>query len=192
MIDEQLKNIKDVLSSNLTGHNGEPNPEKGSELYILKSMWVMLCAEFEGCLKEIVKTHISQISKIENLNLIHPCLLVKGSYGEANLNAVNLVEIFKNGKNPISLEKILTKNTSIYKKYPVSNLFNSLGIFFSDEELLTMKTLDGVGKTRDSIAHGDREISITRKELEGNIEKIGKIYFLLKSKLNLGHHNIIN
>jgi len=182
MISEQLSNIKEVLNT-FKGINGEP--KGGVERYILKASWVMVCAEFEGCLKEIVRNYIDQIKNIEDLKQIHPCLIAKSEFGNGNFNIGKLITIFKEGQNKISHKNILVDNATLYRMHPIRQLFDSMGIFLSDEERSQMKLLDGIAKTRDSIAHGDRAVEITRKELEANITKITDIYHLLESKLSL-------
>ena len=61
MLVKRLKNIQKILKD-FTGKNGEPKYEK--ELYILKSMWVMMLSEFEGIIKDIIEHHIDNIKKI--------------------------------------------------------------------------------------------------------------------------------
>jgi len=58
MLTSRFKNIKKILKD-FTGKNGEPKNNK--EFYVLKSMWVMMCAEFEGSLKDSVENYIDCI-----------------------------------------------------------------------------------------------------------------------------------
>ncbi|MBU3924337.1 hypothetical protein KJ854_00190 [Patescibacteria group bacterium] len=62
-----------------TGKNGEPKNDK--ELYVLKSMWVMMCAEFEGSLKDLVENYIDFVKRKKNIKDMHVCFLLQNFYG---------------------------------------------------------------------------------------------------------------
>lgn len=182
MLKKRLQNIKRVLKT-FTGRNGEPNGNKTEEKYILKSMWVMLLSELEGSIKDLVEAYIDKIKK-GNIKNIHICLLIQNFYGdkEEELTVDKMLGLFNKKKEDITYLNF-TKNKNVKQKsYSIEKLYNSLGIFLSDHEKTQLKLLDGITSTRDSIAHGDHDISITRKQLECNIKIVEGIYKFLKAK----------
>ncbi|MFH1049026.1 MAG: MAE_28990/MAE_18760 family HEPN-like nuclease [Patescibacteria group bacterium] len=170
-----------------TGKNGEPKNDK--ELYVLKSMWVMMCAEFEGSLKDLVENYIDFVKRKKNIKDMHVCFLLQNFYGNKEEKNVftkrEIMGLFKRKKSGISNLNFTKNKKSTYKSFSVEYLFNSLGIFFKDKEITDLKLLDGIASTRDSISHGDYQISITRKQLENNIPIIINIYKMLKGKLKI-------
>jgi|GEM_PF-988552 len=184
MIHKRLKKISDALST-FTGTGGEPKGD--AEIYILNSLWVMLCAEFESCLKEAVEGHIDYIKAKKKITDVNVCLLIQNCYGDGkekdNLTAKKIIGLFKKDISCLTYENFTKNKISRYKPDKVEELLNFLGIFISEQERAKIKMLQGIGQTRDSIAHGDFGTSITRKELESNIKEVEKIYQLLRSKL---------
>ncbi|MCK5081084.1 MAG: hypothetical protein KAQ63_02890, partial [Candidatus Moranbacteria bacterium] len=180
----RLKNIQKILKE-FTGTNGEPENEK--EIYLLKAMWVMLCAEFEGSTKDLVESYVDSIKKTKRVKDMHIAFLLQNFLGEkkekGKLTKKIIFNLFKIKKVDIKILNFINNKKAIYKSEAVEYLFNSLGIFFTKKELAMLKLLDGIASTRDSISHGDRLISITRKQLEGNIPMVRKIYNMLKRKL---------
>lgn len=183
MLISRLKNIRKVLRS-FTGKNGEPS--NNEEIYILKSMWVMLCSEFEGCVKSLLENYIITIKKEKNIKDMHVCFLLQNFYGNKEKKEFTINEIlnlFKNKKTDITFRNFTKDKKSRYKSSSIECLFNSLGIFFTKNQKSKLKLLDGIASTRDSIAHGDYGISITKIQLEESIKIFKNIYRMLKSKL---------
>lgn len=184
MLVKRFKNIQKVLKD-FAGKDGEPKNSK--EFYILKSMWTMLCAEFEGSLKDLVESHIESVKKKKDIKNMHVCFLLQNFYGnkeEKNeFTKGEIMGLFKRKKAGINNENFTRNKKPTYKAFSVEFLFNSLGIFFTDKEIANLKLLDGIASTRDSISHGDYQISITRKQLEDNIPIVTNIYKMLKRKL---------
>ncbi len=180
-MNERTKNIYEVLNK-FSGNDGEPKND--IEKYILKSMWIMMLSEFEGFIKELVENHIDKIKnhKIEN---IHACILLTHfePTNKSSSSVEKLIEAY--GKEPknINYKKFTKDNTPKYKKKPVVKLFNSLGTIFSLDELTELTKLDSMGSTRDSIAHGDKNIQITATELKNNIDDLTKIASILAKKI---------
>ena len=184
MLTSRLKNIQKTLKK-FTGKDGEPKND--NELYILKSMWVMLCAEFEGSMKDLVEKYIDSIKKKKKVKDMHICFLLQNFYGDKDetLTITKILGLFKRNKKKIIYRNFTQNKKPTYKSLSVERLFNSLGIFFNDKEITKLKLLDGIASTRDSISHGDYNISITRKQLEKNIPIVKSIYNLLKKKLKI-------
>lgn len=184
MLSSRLKNIQKVLNG-FTGINGEPKDAK--ELYVLKAMWVMLCAEFEGSLKDQVEKYIDSVKKHKNVRDMHVCFLLQNFNSEfedkGKLNKKIIFGLFNRKRSEIDSKNFLNTKKAIYKSEAVEYLFNSLGIFLVSGESESLRLLDGIASTRDSISHGHTSISITRKQLENNIPIIKNIYFMLKRKL---------
>jgi|SRR5680860_850262 len=180
----RLKNIQKILKK-FTGVNGEPKNDE--EQYILKAMWVMLCAEFEGSIKDLVENYIDSVKKAKKVEDMHICFLLQGYYGKSEekgkLAKKNIFQLFKIKKEEINRNNFINNKKAIYKQEAIEDLFNSLGIFFTKKEITMLKQLDSIASSRDSISHGDKLISITRKELEDNIPIVKKIYNMLKRKL---------
>lgn len=184
MLTSRLKIIREVLKK-FTGKDGEPNNKM--EAYVLKSMWVMLCAEFEGSIKDLVENYIDLVKKNQKIKDMHVCFLLQNFHGnKEDKNEFTISEImslFRKKNSGINYQNFTKNKKARYKQFSIEHLFNSLGLFFTDKENTTLKLLDGIASTRDSISHGDYQISITRKELETNISIIQKIYRMLKQKL---------
>lgn len=182
MLGSRLKDLKKTLED-FTGKDGEPKNSK--ESYILKSMWTMLCAEFEGSLKDAVEKHIDSIKNKKKVENMHICFLLQNCYGdkEEDLTIKKVIKLFKTKKSEINYSNFTKNKKPAYKSFHVEDLFNHLGIFFNSKEIEKLKLLDGIASTRDSISHGDYCISITRKQLENNIPIVKEIYVMLKKKL---------
>lgn len=184
MLTLRLKNIQKILKK-FTGVDGEPRNDE--ELYILKAMWVMLCAEFEGSIKDLVEYHIDSVKTTKAVKDMHVCFLLQNFFGskeeKTEFTVGEIIGLFKKKKSDINYLNFTRNKKPTYKQFSVERLFNSLGIFFTEKEVTTLKLLDGIASTRDSISHGDKLISITRKELEANISVVKKIYRMLKRKL---------
>jgi len=95
------------------------------------------------------------------------------------------LQLFKTKKKEITYKNFTQNKVPKYKFDALSKLFNSLGIFFNENQDLIIKQIDGIASTRDSIAHGDRGIAITRKQLEADMLTIKRIYNCLKSSLKI-------
>jgi hypothetical protein len=187
MINEQLNNIKKVLKTFDSKKERDGEPKDEIELYILKSLWVMLCAEFEGCLKDLIYDHINKIKNEKNLQKMHPILIMRDKWVDKKFTTDEFFFFVNDevaGKDyEIKKENFVNKNETCYKPQTIEKVFNRLGIFFDKSDKNTVSNLYSIASTRDSIAHGDRNISITRKELEEHINQVEKIYKLLKNKL---------
>jgi hypothetical protein len=182
MIKSNTQTVKNIINK-FTGTNGEPAPGT-DEFYILKSMWVMMLSEFEGSLKSLVESHIDKV-KQKPVNKIHICLLLTHFHpnSEDKLTVNQIVSVHKKNPSEITYAHFTRDYVPKYKSKAVEKLFNALGIFFDEEELTSLKNLDGIGSTRDAIAHGDREIQITCAELKNRLKDIEKIYAFLKKRL---------
>lgn len=174
--------IEDVLS-NFTGTNAEPRGD--SEKYILKSMWVMMLSEFEASIKNIVERYIDSI-KTKSMSNIHVCLLIKNFHGNKGdiLTLDKIISFYKKNVSDISYGNFTKDRIPKYKSNAVIKLFDSLGVFLDDDEKLKLSALDSAASTRDSIAHGDLGVQITRTELLGNLETLDLILLSLKAKLD--------
>jgi len=181
MIVQRAQNIVNIVNQ-FQGANSEPSNE--SEFYILKSMWIMMLSEFEGSIKDLVESYIDDVKK-ENINDIHICLLLQHFYSksEKNISISNVVTVYKKNPSEINYKNFTRDYKPKYKSDAVEKLFNTLGIFFSPPELSKLKMLDGIASTRDSIAHGDTNVQITKKELEERLSDLQAVFSLLESKL---------
>ncbi len=182
MINARVQNIIDVANK-FTGTDGEPC--EGTEFYILKSMWVMMLSELEGSIKELAEFYIDEVKKSE-IHKINICLLLQNFYpnSEENLTINKVISVYKKNPKDIDYRNFTRNYKPKYKSQAVEKLFNTLGIFFSEEEITSLKMLDGIASTRDSIAHGDNQIQITKKELEERLLEIKNTYNMLKNKLD--------
>lgn len=186
MLKKRLKNINKILKK-FSGENGEPAND--TELYILKSMWVMLLAEFEGSLKDLVENYIDKLKRTRDVRDMHVCFLLQSFYGnldqkeEFTINEI--INVYRKEKSEITYLNFTRNKKATYKQFSVEKLFNSLGVFLSNEEATDLKRLDGIASTRDAISHGDYNISITCKELQENTKIVNNIYLMLKRKLKL-------
>jgi hypothetical protein len=95
----------------------------------------------------------------------------------------DILAVHKKDVKDITYKHFTRDNKPKYKLNPVERLFNTLGVFFTDSELSQLRVLDAVASTRDSIAHGDAGVQITKKELIERIKEIESAFILLKSKL---------
>lgn len=181
MIKQRTQHIV-AIANKFTGKDGEPKDD--TELYILKSMWIMMLSEFEGSVKDLVESYILKIRKTE-IRQIHVCLLLQNFYpnSEEDLTINKIISIYKKDPKEISFRNFTRDYKPKYKSTAVEKLFNTLGIFFSLEEITSLKMLDGIASTRDSIAHGDHQVEITKKELKHRLEDISNIFNMLKGKL---------
>lgn len=163
-MDEGRFRILDVLST-FTGREGEPKNE--SESYTLKAMWLMMLSEFEASVKEKAENYIDQIKK-RDIADIHICLLIRNFYGNSQkeLTLDRVIDCFKKNPRDISYRNFTQDRVPKYKSQAVKKLFNNMGVFFTEDEEIQLTVLDSVASTRDSIAHGDIGIQITRKQLE--------------------------
>lgn len=180
MISERIKTIRAVLQS-FTGNEGEP--ENDVETYILQAMWVMMLSEFEGSIKDSVEAYIDAVKK-RPIEEIHICLLLKNFYPQDEYFTYgNILEVHKKKPEKITYASFTQDKKAKYKSTAVEKLFNSLGIFLTQDESLLLKTIDSIASTRDAIAHGDRQISITRSEAERQLNELEKIYLMLQTRL---------
>src|SRR3989338_10784712 len=142
MLTSRFKNIKKILKD-FTGKNGEPKNNK--EFYVLKSMWVMMCAEFEGSLKDSVENYIDCIKTKNDIKDMLVCFLLQNFHGNKDeKNEFSIKEImglFKNKKSDINYLNFTKNKKATYKSYAVEHLFNSLGIFLKGEEIINLKIL---------------------------------------------------
>lgn len=180
-MNEGKNRILSVLNS-FSGRDGEPKDD--SEKYILNSMWVMMMSEFEASVKTKVEKYIDSIKR-NNISDIHVCLLVKNFYGKKDIELTinKIVNLYKKNTSDISYENFTRDRVPKYKSQAIEKLFNSLGLFFSDEEKTQLDILNGLASTRDSIAHGDIGIQITRNELETNLVDLEELTTVLDQKL---------
>ena len=174
--------ILDVLSK-FEGRDGEPNND--SEIYILKSMWLMMLSEFEASIKGIVEAYIDAV-KNKDISDIHICLLIRNFHGnkEEELTTNKIISFYKKEASEITYRNFTQDRVPKYKHKAVETLFNNLGVFFTDEEKMGLSILDSIASTRDSIAHGDIGVQITRTELEGELDKLEELSNSLREKLN--------
>lgn len=174
--------IEDILNK-FTGRDGEPNGD--SEIYILKSMWLMMLSEFEASIKNIAENYIDLIKR-KDINDIHICLLIRNFHGnkEEELTLNKITSFYKKNVSDISYRNFTKDHVPKYKSEAVSKLFNYLGVFLDNDETLQLSNLDSAASTRDSIAHGDLNIQITKTELLGHLVSLDSILILLKTKLD--------
>ena len=165
-----------------TGRDGEPSGD--TEIYILKSMWLMMLSEFEASVKLRVENYIDEI-KQKDISNIHICLLVRNFFGnkKEELTLNKIVSFYKKDPNTISYTNFTRDRVPKYKTEAVEKLFNNLGIFFTDSERSSLSLLDSIASTRDSIAHGDFEVQITRSELAIHLNALNDLLTLLDRKL---------
>jgi hypothetical protein len=177
------KNIIEEILNDFKGRDGEPNGD--SEIYILKSMWLMMLSEFEASIKNIAENYIDLIKR-NDINDIHICLLIRNFHGnkEEELTLNKITSFYKKNVSDITYKNFTQDRVPKYKSDAVSKLFNYLGVFLDEDETLQLSDLDSAASTRDSIAHGDLNIQITRKELLGNLTSLDLILISLKDKLD--------
>ena len=181
-MEEGKSRISSVLST-FTGRDGEPNDNR--ESYILKSMWLMMLSEFEASIKEIAERYIDAIKK-KDISEIHICLLARHFYGnsEEELTLNKVVSCYKKNPREINYRNFTQDRVPKYKSQAVEKLFNNMGVFFEAEEHISLAILDSVASTRDSIAHGDIGVEITRVELETTLQKLADLSAMLSTKLS--------
>lgn len=181
-MEDGKRRILNVLST-FTGREGEPGGDH--EKYTLKAMWIMMLSEFESSIKLIVENYIDRI-KSNDISNIHICLLIRNFFGnkQEELTVNKIISFYKKNPNEINYSNFTRDRVPKYKAQSVEKLFNSLGIFFSEEELISLSILDSIASTRDAIAHGDIGVEITRRELETHLGKLDEIMELLTSKLS--------
>lgn len=180
MIDGKQR-ILEVLNT-FTGLNGEPRGPAQS--YVLKSLWIMMMSEFEASLKSKVECYIDTI-KTGPIEDIHVCLLVRNFFGDKqeDLTLSKIVSYYKKNPNTISYRHFTQDRVPKYKSAAVEKLYNNLGIFLTTSELSSLSALDSMASTRDSIAHGDTGVAITRRELSDNLDTLESLMTLLEGKL---------
>lgn len=180
-MNEGRERILNVLS-NFTGRDGEPHGE--TELYILKAMWLMMLSEFEAIIKNKVENYIDQVKR-KNILDINVCLLIRNFHGKKTeeLTLSKIISFYKKNPSEISYQNFTLDRVPKYKAHAVQNLFNNLGIFFTEEEITSLSILDSIASTRDSIAHGDTNVQITRRELEDQLQNLSNVLSLLDGKL---------
>ena len=178
MYDGQSR-ILDVLRA-FTGRDGEPKNEV--ESYMLKAMWLMMLSEFEANVKQKAENYIDKIKK-KDISNIHICLLIRHFHGNSKdpLTANKIVGFYNKDPREISYRNFTKDKVPKYKT--VEKLFNNMGIFFTSDELTSLSILDSVASTRDSIAHGDIDVQITRKELEEQLHNLSELAKMLEEKL---------
>lgn len=175
--------INEILDG-FTGREGEPGNDK--ERYILKSMWLMMLSEFEAAVKGIAESYIDSI-KILPIDNIHVCILIRNFHGnsEEQLTLNKIISFYKKNSSEISYRNFTKDKVPKYKTKAIETLFNNLGIFFTKEEKLSLDFLDGVASTRDSIAHGDYNVEITKKQLIDSLASFEEILLLLHNKIKI-------
>ena len=174
---ETITNILNTFS----GRDGEPSSD--SEIYILKSMWLMMLSEFEASIKDIVENYID-IIKNNDIKDINVCLLVRNFHGnkEEELTLPKIISFYKKSVSDISYRNFTRDRVPKYKSKPIENLYNNLGLFFEDNEQSQLSILDGIASTRDSIAHGDLGVQITKRELLDQLNNLENLLIMLKDK----------
>ncbi len=174
--------ILEILST-FTGRDGEPKNE--SELYMLKAMWLMMLSEFEASVKQIAENYIDEIKK-RDISDIHICLLTRNFFGntEEELTLNKIVSCYKKNPKDINYRNFTQDRVPKYKSQVVEKLFNSMGVFFVENEHILLSVLDSVASTRDSIAHGDIGVEITKKQLEIQLQKLRELSEMLSVKLS--------
>ncbi|MDM8515604.1 HEPN domain-containing protein [Desulfobacterales bacterium HSG16] len=178
---EGKEKILKILSS-FTGRDGEPHGD--SETYVLKAMWLMMLSEFEASIKYKVENYIDQVKR-KNISDIHVCLLIRNFWGnkEEELTLNKIISFYKKNPAEINYRNFTQDRVPKYKTQAVEKLFNSLGIFFTKTERTSLSILDSIASTRDSIAHGDISVQITRKQLEDQLQNLENVLNLLNQKL---------
>ncbi|MEY8215963.1 MAG: HEPN domain-containing protein [Colwellia sp.] len=181
MEDGKLR-ILEVIDG-FTGTDGEPRGD--GERYVLKSMWLMMMSEFEAVIKTKVENYIDVV-KQRDINDIHVCLLTRNFFGDKKeaLTLNRIISFYKKNPTQISYANFTRDRVPKYKSEAVIKLFNNLGIFFDEEESISISFLDGIAQTRDAIAHGDTNVAITRSELQNNITILSDIMITLQGKLD--------
>jgi hypothetical protein len=181
-MDDGRTRILDVVST-FTGREGEPGNEV--ESYMLKAMWLMMLSEFEASVKQKAENYIDRIKEKE-ISEIHICLLVRNFHGnsEDELTINKIVSCYKKNPREINYRNFTQDRVPKYKTKAVEKLFNNMGIFFTEDECILLSVLDSVASTRDSIAHGNIGIEITRKQLEEQLQNLNDISKMLEEKLS--------
>lgn len=180
-MDNGKERILAVLST-FKGREGEP--ANSIESYTLKAMWLMMLSEFEASIKSKVENHIDEIRKLD-ISDVHVCLLINHFYNgkEEELKPSKIVSFYKRNASEITYRYFTGDKVPKYKAQAVIKLFDNLGIFLTEEEESLLTELSSAASTRDSIAHGDFNVQITRRELEDKLDKLGVALNMLSSKL---------
>lgn len=180
-MDDGKSRILAVLST-FTGREGEPKNE--IESYTLKAMWLMMLSEFEASVKQYAENYIDKI-KGRDISDIHICLLIRSFYGnsEDELTINKIVSCYKKNPQDISYRNFTKDRVPKYKSEAVEKLFNNMGVFFTPDEHALLSVLNSVASTRDSIAHGDIGVEITRKQLEDQLQNLSDLSKMLEAKL---------
>ena len=166
-----------------SGKDGEPDDD--DQQYILKAMWIMMLSEFEGSVKDAVEEYIDHV-KTKNINDIHICLLMQNFYpdaGEEGVKINNLISVYKKSPSEITYGRFTKDYKAKYKSASIEKLFNTLGVFLTEDELLCLRKIDGYASTRDSIAHGDIDVQITKKEIVSTLEELRNLFSLLSGRI---------
>lgn len=202
MVAHKFSSIRKIID--FQNSNNEPHTD--DEKYILRAMWVMMMAEFEGSIKEIAENYITKIKKL-SIDGINPCILLThfsgeiyeegtqkrkfpdnpieklskiyelhDGYNQNNITNKNLIE-------EIDYKKFTKDEKPKYKFKEIIKLFNSLGIFFNYDEKLQLLKLESMGEIRNSIAHGDT-VEITANELRENLTHLENIFKMLEKRLD--------
>jgi hypothetical protein len=180
-MDDGKSRISQVLSA-FTGREGEPENE--AESYILKAMWLMMMSEFEASIKQIAENYIDKVKK-RDISNIHICILIRNFHGnnENDLTLTKIVSFYKKSPKHINYRNFTQDRVPKYKTVAVEKLFNNMGIFFTADEHIQLSILNSVASTRDSIAHGDIGVEITRKQLEEQLQNLSELSKMLEGKL---------
>ena len=144
----------------------------------------MMASEFEASVKLKAENYIDKIKK-KDISDIHICLLATHFLGnsEKKITLKKIVSCFKEDPKKINYRNFTEDRTPKYKPEHVEKLFNNMGIFFSKDEGTLLRVLDSIASTRDSIAHGNTGVEITRKQLEGQLESLEEVVQMLDEKL---------
>ena len=178
---EGAEKIVSVLST-FTGKNGEPG--NTHESYMLRAMWVMMLSEFEASFKELVERYLDQVKTLD-ISDVHVCLLIRNFRGEKKdeLTPGRIVSYYKKKASDIQYGNFTGDKKAKYKPDAVQRLLNNLGIFPTDDQITSIALLGGLASTRDAIAHGDTNISITSAELVQNVQLVSELVETLKGIL---------
>lgn len=181
MINERLNSIRAILNE-FTGKEGEPGND--NERYILKSLWIMMVSEFEGFIQDAVENYLDLI-KSKPSSEIHVCLLLQNFYGDSEdpLTVNKVIGVYKKDSSKITYRNFTRNFKPKNKTVSLESLYNKLGIFFSDSEKSIIKKIDSISSTRDSIAHGDKSVAITRSEMVSRLDELEIISLTLLKKL---------
>ena len=202
MLADRIAHIRNVTEMVFTGKSvsvfledseldiKEPNPNNKHEGYILAAMWVMMVAEFEGSIKELVEDYIEKI-KLLDISEIHACILWQNFVQKDNQkdntkpNATRIIELYNNNYNPkdISAKKITGDFKPRQSAKAIAEMFHALGVYV-DEEDSVLKKLDAINSTRNQIAHSGGGVDVAATDLNRAFTDVLEIYQMLEKKLN--------